>query len=95
MAWYDLLRTIDESPVVALNRAAALAMRDGPEAGLRALEPLVDTGGLSAHPLLYSSRAELLRRLGRADEAANDYRKALALTTNDAERRFLERRLAS
>jgi RNA polymerase sigma-70 factor (ECF subfamily) len=94
VAWYDLLRTIDESPVVALNRAAAVAMRDGPDAGLRALEPLLDTNGLNTHPLLYSSRAELQRRLGRADEAASDYRKALALTTNDAERRFLERRLA-
>ena len=51
-------------------------------------------GALDAHPLLYSSRAELLRRLGRVDEAASDYRQALALTTNDAERRFLERRLA-
>jgi len=94
VAWYDLLRTIDESPVVALNRAAALAMRDGPDAGLRAIAPLFQTGGLDAHPLLYSSRAELLRRLGRTDEAERDYRKALALTTNDAERRFLERRLA-
>ncbi len=95
MAWYDLLRTIDESPVVALNRAAALAMRDGPEAGLRALDALAGKGTLDAHPLLYSSRAELLRRLGRGDEAASDYRQALALTTNDAERRFLERRLAA
>ena len=94
VAWYDLLRTIDESPIVALNRAAALAMRDGPEAGLRALEPLADTSGLNTHPLFYSSRAELQRRLGRADEAASNYRKALALTTNDAERRFLERRVA-
>ena len=95
VAWYDLLRTIDESPVVALNRAAALAMRDGPEAGLSALEALAGKGTLDAHPLLYSSRAELLRRLGRGDEAASDYRQALALTTNDAERRFLERRLAA
>ena len=95
VTWYDLLRTIDESPVVALNRAAALAMRDGPEAGLRALEALVEKGALDAYPLLYSSRAELLRRLGRLDEAASDYRKALALTTNDAERRFLQRRLTA
>ena len=95
VAWYDLLRTIEESPVVALNRAAALAMRDGPDAGLRALETLVEHGALDAHPLLYSSRAELLRRVGRPDEAASDYRKALALTTNDAERRFLERRLVA
>lgn len=93
VAWYELLMTIDRSPVVALNHAAALAMRDGAEAGLRALAALADTGALTAHPLLYSSRAELLRRLGRADDAADDYRKALALTANDAERRFLERRL--
>jgi RNA polymerase sigma-70 factor (ECF subfamily) len=95
VAWYDLLRTIDESPVVALNRAAALAMRDGPEAGLHALEALVEKGALDTYALLYSSRAELLRRLGRVDEAANDYRKALTLTTNDAERRFLQRRLTA
>ena len=94
VAWYDLLRTIDESPVIALNHAAALAMRDGPDAGLHALQALVRDGNLDAHPLLYSSLAELERRLGRFDEAASDYRKALALTTNDAERRFLERRLA-
>ena len=55
VAWYDLLRTIDESPVVALNRAAALAMRDGPDAGLRALEVLAEKGDLETHPLLYSS----------------------------------------
>ncbi len=95
VVWYELLQTIDDSPVVALNRAAALAMRDGPDAGLRALEALVEQGSLAAHPLLYSSRAELLRRVGRLDEAAGDYRKALALTTNDAERRFLARRLVA
>ena len=94
VGWYDLLCTIDESPVVLLNRAAALAMRDGPEVGLRAIEALARSGALETHPLLYSSLAELRRRLGRTQEAAADYRKALALTTNDAERRFLERRLA-
>ena len=93
--WYDLLITIDESPVVVLNRAVALAMRDGPEAGLRALEALVEKRALETYPLLYSSRAELLRRAGRTDEAAHDYQKALALTTNDAERRFLQRRLTA
>ena len=95
MDWYDLLITIDESPVVVLNRAVALAMRDGPEAGLRALEALVEKRALETYPLLYSSRAELLRRAGRTDEAAHDYQKALALTTNDAERRFLQRRLTA
>lgn len=95
VGWYDLLSTIDASPVVALNRAAAVAMRDGPDAGLRALETLVGSAALEAHPLFYSSRAELLRRTGRVAEAAGDYRRALALTTNDAERRFLERRLAA
>ena len=94
VGWYDLLTTIDDSPVVALNRAAALAMRDGPHAGLRALEGLTEKGALGAHPLLYSARADLLRRVGRLDEAARDYQKALTHTTNDAERRFLERRLA-
>jgi RNA polymerase sigma-70 factor (ECF subfamily) len=94
VSWYDLLVSIDDSPIVALNRAAAVAMRDDPNAGLRALEALAHKGALDTHPLLYSSRAELLRRLGRLDEAAIDYRRALELTTNDAERRFLERRLS-
>jgi RNA polymerase sigma-70 factor (ECF subfamily) len=94
VAWYDLLLTIDASPVVALNRAAAVAMRDGPDAGLHAMEMLANTPTLDAHPLFHSSRADLLRRAGRSDEAAYAYQKALSLTTNDAERRFLERRLA-
>lgn len=93
VAWYDLLLTIDASPVVALNRAAALAMRDGPDVGLLALDALVGIGTLERHPLLHSARADLQRRLGRRDDAARGYRQALALTTNDAERRFLERRL--
>jgi len=93
VAWYDRLQAIDTSPVVALNRAAAVAMRDGPDAGLLALNTVAQTGALDVHPLLASSRADLLRRLGRNDEAATEYRRALALTTNDAERRFLERRL--
>jgi RNA polymerase sigma-70 factor (ECF subfamily) len=69
-------------------------MRDGPDAGLHAMEMLANTPTLAAHPLFHSSRADLLRRAGRSDEAAYAYQKALSLTTNDAERRFLERRLA-
>ena len=94
VAWYDLLATIDDSAVVSLNRAAALAMRDGPQAGLLALEGLAANRALDAHPLLYSARADLLRRVGQLDDAACEYQKALTHTTNDAERRFLERRLA-
>jgi len=94
VAWYDLLLTIDASPVVALNRAVAVAMRDGPAAGLPLLETLATTPALDAHPLFHASRADLLRRAGRRDDAAIAYERALALTTNDAERRFLQRRLA-
>jgi len=92
--WYDLLLTIDASPAVSLNRAVAVAMRDGPEAGLRALDALAGDAALEGHPLFYSSCAELLRRAGRNGAAAPAYEKALSLTTNDTERRFLERRLA-
>jgi len=88
-ALYGILATVDPSPVVELNRAVAVAMADGLERGLALLETIQ----LPGYHLLPAARADLLRRLGRRAEAAESYRAALALVTNDAERRFLERRL--
>jgi RNA polymerase sigma-70 factor (ECF subfamily) len=91
VGFYDMLLRIDPSPIVALNRAVAIAMRDGAEAGLQLVEGLAD--GLSDYRLWHAARADLLRRLGRVDEAREAYDAALALTMQAAERRFLERRL--
>ena len=93
-ALYALLRSAHPSGVVALNHAAAVAMADGPEAGLRLMDALAADGALAGYHLLPAARADLLRRLGRLPEAAAAYREALALVGNDADRRFLERRLA-
>jgi RNA polymerase sigma-70 factor, ECF subfamily len=82
------------SPVVALNRAVAVAMADGPEAGLALVDRLEATGDLAGYYLLPATKADLLRRLGRADGAAVAYRDALRLARTDAERRYLDRRLA-
>jgi RNA polymerase sigma-70 factor (ECF subfamily) len=82
------------SPVVELNRAAAVAEAHGPEAGLRLLDDLERRGELSTYHLLPAARGRLLARAGRREDAAEAYRRALALVTNDAERRFLERELA-
>ena len=90
---YGGLVLLQPSPVVELNRAAAVAMADGPESGLRLLDPL--GVALDRYQPFHSARAEHLRRAGRADEAADSYRRALDLTTNDAERRFLEGRLTA
>lgn len=90
---YDRLLAVDPSPVVALNRAAAVAMAEGAERGLAQIDDLAASGSLRGYHLLSASRADLLRRLGRFDEAAAAYRDALALTRNEAERRFLEARL--
>ncbi len=90
---YDLLERLQPSPVVSLNRAAAVAMRDGAEHGLALIDALAAAGNLENYHLLHASRADLLRRLGRSAEAAVSYRQALALVTNNTERRFLERRL--
>lgn len=94
VALYEVLRRVDPSPVVALNRAAAIGMRDGPEAGLAAIEQVIGEGGLDDYHLAYAARAEMCRRLGRASEARADYERALALTRQPAERRFLAARLA-
>jgi RNA polymerase sigma-70 factor (ECF subfamily) len=81
------------SPVVELNRAVAVAMADGPEAGLRVVDALAASGSLPGYHLLPATRADLLRRLGRTDDAADAYRDALEFATSDAERRYLSRRL--
>jgi RNA polymerase sigma-70 factor (ECF subfamily) len=93
VALYDVLARVSPSPVVELNRAVAVAMRDGPEAGLAALDAL-DADALRGYHLLPAARADLLRRLGRTTEAAIAYRAALELGGNERERTFLHRRLA-
>jgi len=92
---YEVLLRIEPSPVIALNRAVAVAMRDGPEAGLLLVDALIGHGGLDTYRLAHAARADLCRRLARREEAAASYRRALALTQQAAERRFLERRLAA
>src|SRR5947208_11713385 len=88
---YDVLERLQPSPIVSLNRAAAVAMVDGPRPALALIDALA--GDLDRYYLLHAARADLLRRLGSPAEAAKSYARALALVTNDAERRFLERRL--
>jgi RNA polymerase sigma-70 factor (ECF subfamily) len=91
---YDLLLAVWPSPVVALNRAVAVAMVQGPAAGLAALEEVADDPHLATYPYLAATRADLLRRLGRPHDAAQAYRTALTLATNATEKDFLTRRLA-
>ena len=88
---YDLLERLQPSPVVSLNRAVAVAMVEGPLPALQLIDALA--GDLESYHLLHSARADFLRRAGSAEEAAKSYQRALALVTNDSERRFLERRL--
>ncbi len=90
---YDHLEGLEPSPVVSLNRAAAVAMVDGPRAALALVDGLAADGELERYHLLHAARADLLRRLGSMKEAPKSYARALGLVTNDAERRFLERRL--
>ena len=90
---YDVLLRADPSPIVALNRAAAVAMRDGPAAGLALIDEILARGDLSDYHLAHSARADLCRRLGRMADAREAYRRALALARQAPERRFLERRL--
>jgi RNA polymerase sigma-70 factor, ECF subfamily len=94
LSLYDELLAVWHSPVVALNRAVAVAMVHGPEAGLAVLDAIAEDARLARYPYLEAARADLLRRLGRPLEAAGAYRAALSLATNAAERGFLERRLA-
>jgi len=90
---YDLLERLQPSPIVSLNRAAAVAMADSPKSALVLIDALTAAGDLDRYYLLHSARADLLRRLGSRAEAARSYTRAIELCTNDAERRFLARRL--
>ena len=90
---YDELERVHPSPVVSLNRAAAIAMAEGPHPALTLIDAIAERGDLDGHHLLHSARADMLRRLGRLDEAARSYSRALSLVGSAAERRFLESRL--
>jgi RNA polymerase sigma-70 factor (ECF subfamily) len=91
---YDVLLRADPSPVIELNRAAAIAMRDGPEAGLSLIDAILVRGDLLEYHLAHAARADLCRRLGRPSEAITAYQRALELATLEPERRFITRRLA-
>jgi RNA polymerase sigma-70 factor (ECF subfamily) len=91
---YDALLQMDDSPVIELNRAVAVAMRDGPGAGLAAIDAILERGDLKEYRLAHAARAELCRRLGRMKEARVSFERALSLTRQEPERRFLERRIA-
>jgi RNA polymerase sigma-70 factor (ECF subfamily) len=95
VALYDVLTRIEPSPIVELNRAVAVAMRDGPLAGLVLIEGLFNQGALADYHLAHAARADMCRRLGRHAEARSFYKSALALTKQEPERRFLEQRLSS
>jgi RNA polymerase sigma-70 factor (ECF subfamily) len=91
---YDVLLRIEPSPIVELNRAVAVAMRDGAAAGLELVDAILARGELADYHLAHSARAELCRRLGRVADARSAYERAVALARQEPERRFLERRLA-
>jgi RNA polymerase sigma-70 factor, ECF subfamily len=91
---YDVLMRASPSPVVELNRAVAVAMRDGPMAGLALIDTILGRGDLADYPLAHSARADLRRRLGKSGDARASYERALSLTRQEPQRRFLERRLA-
>jgi RNA polymerase sigma-70 factor (ECF subfamily) len=93
VALYDQLLRIQPSPVVQLNRAVAIAMCDGPEAGLANIDALLGQGELADYYLAHSARADMYRRLGRAAEARSSYEKALALTQQEPERQFRQERI--
>ena len=93
VALYDVLLRVDPSPVVALNRAAAVGMRDGPVAGLASIDAVLKQGGLDDYHLAHSARADMQRRLGLSEAARASYQRALELTRQPAERRFLQARL--
>jgi len=93
VALYNRLVRIQPSPVVELNRAVAIAMRDGPEVGLALIDAVLAHGELANYYLAHSARADMCRRLGRTAEARSSYEKALALAQQEPERKFLEERL--
>ena len=90
---YDVLERLQPSPIVSLNRAVAVAMANGPQAGLAIIDALAEGSDLDDYHLLHSARADLLRRMGATQQAAQAYGRALALATNESERRYLQRRL--
>ena len=92
---YEVLMRVEPSPVVELNRAVAVAMRDGPDAGLALIDAILARGDLTDYHLAHAARADLCRRLGKADDARTSYEMALTLVSQEPERRFLERRLAA
>jgi RNA polymerase sigma-70 factor (ECF subfamily) len=94
VALYDVLERLDPSPIVSLNRAVALAMRDGPAAALPLVEELLGKGGLHDYHLAHATRADLCRRLGRSADARASYERALSLARQEPERRFLTQRIA-
>jgi len=94
VALYDVLIRLDQSPVVALNRAIALGMRDGFAEGLKSIQALMQNGALRDYHLAHAARADMLRKLGRSEEARASYLRALELTRQPAERRFLQGRVA-
>lgn len=91
--FYDELERLEPSPIVALNRAVAVAMAEGPRAGLAIVDTLVQGGDLDGYHLLHAARADLLRRIGSHEEATRSYGRALELVSNERERRYLQRRL--
>jgi len=91
---YEVLMRAEPTPVIELNRAAAIAMRDGPAAGLALIDAILERGDLADYPPAHSARAELCRRLGKTGDARASYERALGLTRQQPQRRFLERRLA-
>lgn len=93
IAWYDVLLQLYPSPVVELNRAVAIAMRDGPTEGLKLVDALLEQGHLHNYHLAHAARADLCRRLGKTAAARESYQQALALVKQDPERRFLDKRL--
>jgi RNA polymerase sigma-70 factor (ECF subfamily) len=92
---YDVLLRLDPSPVISLNRAVAVAMRDGPAAGLKLVDALLAQGELKDYHLAHATRADLYRRLGKNAEARASYERALSLVRQEPERRFLKQRLAA
>jgi RNA polymerase sigma-70 factor (ECF subfamily) len=93
VALYDALLRFEPSPVVALNQAVAIAMRDGPAAGLDLIDDILASGDLADYHLAHAARADLCRRLGRMADARESYERALALARQEPERRFLQKRL--
>ena len=93
VSYYDMLLSLQTSPVVELQRAIALGMRDGPEAGLTIIDELIESGRLANYHQVHAARADRSRRLGSHDEAVSSYRRAIELVRQGPERRYLERRL--